>query len=85
MSEGGTACLQIANQSSHDNRRVLIVGDGSPACGGPTDPADVLAAITGANWQQIPIDTLYVSADDAGILFMQQLAAANNGTFILVD
>lgn len=85
MAAGGTACLQIANQSVRDHRRVLVLGDGVPACGGSTDAEGTLAAITGANYQQIPIDTLYISADDAGIAFMQQLAALNNGTFTLVD
>ena len=81
----GVMTVNIANQSSKSSKRILVLGDGLPYCGGDDTSAACLSSITGANWQQIPIDTLYISADSQGIGFMTQLAAMNNGTFTLVQ
>ena len=85
MEDGGVTTLQIANQSSKPLKKMLVLGDGVPTCNGSDTSAQTLASITSANWQGIPIDTLYISADGAGISFMQALAAQNNGTFTLVE
>ncbi|MFQ5654296.1 MAG: VWA domain-containing protein [Planctomycetota bacterium] len=93
ISAGGWTCLapagvqtvNISNQSSKRRKQVLILSDGVPTCNGQNTQAECLANITAANWQGTPVNTLYISADDAGINFMQQLAQMNNGTFTLVE
>ena len=85
LEPAGIQTLQIANQSSKQFKKVLVLGDGVPICNGQDTSSQCLTNITAANWQSLPIDTLYISADTQGINFMQQLAAMNNGTFVLVE
>ena len=85
LADAGVQTLNIANQCTKQHRKVLIVGDGVPVCFGENTEQECLANITAANYQSIPIDTLYVSTDNQGITFMQDLAAANGGTFTLVE
>ena len=66
----------------------IVVSDGEPNCPGCSECID---AITQANWQRKPVNTLYInSSGDAGsggtpgALCMQQLAAANNGTYTYI-
>ena len=73
--------LNIANQCSKAMKQVLILSDGEPYCNGVNTTQQVLNDVAAANWQQIPVNTIYIAADSGGISFMQQLAAQNNGTF----
>ena len=44
-----------------------------------------LIDVTVANTEPIPLHTVYVSNDDEGITFMQELAALNGGTCRVVE
>lgn len=82
MGPAGVETIEIANLCSQENRQILILSDGIPSCTeGSNDSAVTLSTITGANWQRIPINTIYVSNDAGGVAFMQQLAALNGGSF----
>ena len=92
MSADGTTCilpaatttLQIAALSNKQFKRLILVGDGVPECpppGGTDQNEQVLQGITAANWQQIPIDTIFISASSEGIALFQAIANANGGTF----
>ena len=85
LEQAGVLTVSIANQSSKPNKKILVLGDGVPLCNGTNTSSACLSSITAANWQQTPIDTLYISNDSQGIGFMTQLAAQNNGTFTLVQ
>ena len=77
----GVETLNIANQCSKQMKQVLILSDGEPYCNGSNTATQSLADITAANWQRIPVNTIYIATDNGGITFMQQLASQNNGTF----
>ncbi len=62
-------------------KQVLILSDGEPYCNGTNTASQCLTDVAAANWQQIPVNTIYIASDTGGISFMQQLAAQNNGTF----
>ena len=81
LGPAGVETLNIANQSSKQMKQVLVLSDGEPYCNGTNTATQSLANITAANWQQIPINTIYIATDNGGITFMQQLASQNNGTF----
>ncbi len=78
LAAAGVETIGICNLCQKESKQILVLSDGEPNGPGPTE---TLAAITGANWQHTPINTVYISADSGGITFMQQLAAANGGTF----
>ena len=84
LEQAGVSIVNISNCSSNPHKRILLLCDGKPTCMGGDSSEACLQNITAANWQKTPIDCLYISADPAGILFMQQLAALNNGSFVLV-
>lgn len=73
--------INIANACSKQFKQVLVLSDGEPYCGGSNTASQVLTDVAAANWQQIPVNTIYIASDTGGIQFMQQLAAQNNGTF----
>ncbi|MDE0960664.1 MAG: VWA domain-containing protein [Planctomycetota bacterium] len=83
---GGT-CLAIAvieglstlRQSSHEHRRLILVGDGKPECGGLADAEIAHWNILAANWDRIPIDTVFTGGQEAGLHFFQRLSNANQG------
>jgi hypothetical protein len=81
LGPAGVETLNIANQSSKQMKQVLVLSDGEPYCNGTNTATQSLANISMANWQQIPINTIYIATDNCGITFMQQLASQNNGTF----
>ncbi len=85
LETGGTRTVNICNLSSKPHKKILILCDGVPICNGTNTEAQCLASISAANWQHVPIDCLYISADNGGISFMQALAAMNNGKFVLVQ
>ncbi|MCA8962841.1 MAG: VWA domain-containing protein [Planctomycetes bacterium] len=96
MMADGTTCLaaaavktvQISHLCSKRNKAVIIVGDGVPECPPPytsEQGAQALSDINGANYEHVPIHTIFISASEQGIQLMQQIAAANNGTFTLVN
>jgi len=80
----GVQTVQIANSSTKRRRQLLFLGDGQPFCGGGDSAAAALADITSANFEQIPLHTLYISASSEGIPFFQSLAQQNGGTFTLI-
>jgi len=87
--DGGTCiapaaiqAIQIANQSSKRNKQVLMLGDGVPTC---SSPAATAADIKSANFQNLQINTLYISAASEGIPLFQQIANENSGSFTLVE
>ncbi len=77
--------LQVCNQSSKPTRQVIILSDGVPTCDDVDTTTQALAEITAANWQQVPIHTIYINDDSEGISFMQTLAAQNFGTFYIYN
>ena len=77
LAPAGVYTISISNQSSKQHKQILVLSDGEPNCPGP---AETLTAMTGANWQHTPINTVYIASDAGGIAFMQQLAAMNGGT-----
>ena len=81
LSPAAIATLQICNQSSKPARQLIILSDGVPTCDSVDTTNTALAEITSANWQQVPIHTIYINDDSEGISFMQLLAAQNFGTF----
>jgi hypothetical protein len=81
LGPAGVETLNIANQCSKQMKQVLVLSDGEPYCNGANTATQSLADITAANWQQSPVNTIYISSDNGGITFMQQLASQNNGTF----
>lgn len=71
--------LRISNMSHKRHVSLIVVSDGMPA-----DAATAISDITSANYKRHKINTLYIMgpADYASaIIFMRNLAAANNGTF----
>ena len=73
--------LQICNLSSKQHRQVLILSDGAPYCDGIDTSTQALTEITMANWQMVPIHTIFIGTETEGIDFMQTLAAMNQGSF----
>ncbi|MGE4632676.1 MAG: VWA domain-containing protein [Planctomycetota bacterium] len=73
--------LQICNLSTKQYRQVLILSDGAPYCDGVDTSATALTEITQANWQMVPIHTIFIGTETEGIDFMQTLAAMNQGSF----
>lgn len=82
MADAGVKTVQICNLSKKRNKAVIVLSDGSPNCPacGPT-----IAAITGANWQRVPVNTLFVGGSGDGATCMQQLASANGGSFSQIN
>ena len=78
MADAGVQCINISNMSDKENKQIIALSDGEPNCPGASE---TISAMSAANWQQTPINTIYISSDAGGISFMQALAAANNGTF----
>ena len=87
---GGT-CLAVAvieglktlRQSRHGNRRLIVVGDGAPQCGGLADPEIAHWNILAANWDRIPIDTVFTGGEETGLNFFRGLSNSNNGTLVI--
>ena len=77
--------LSICNQSSHSSRQVIILSDGAPFCNNVDTSSQALSEISQANWQQVPIHTIFIGSDSAGIAFMQTLATMNQGSFHICD
>lgn len=76
--------LELVRKSRNPNRRVIVVGDGLPACGTISNPALHLEHIESANWDRIPIDTVFVGVQlEEGIDFFQQMANSNHGTLVI--
>ena len=73
--------LNLANQSSKSGRQILVLSDGFPGCYGMDTSEQVLADVRNANYERIPVNTIYISSNQDGSYFMQMLAAQNNGTF----
>lgn len=82
LAPAGVALVNISQLSDKDNKVILVLSDGVPGCGGTSGgPSETLTAITSANWERTPINTIYISTDNSGIAFMQALATMNGGTF----
>ncbi len=73
--------LGIARRSRLKHRQLIVVSDGLPYCGGQLTASEDLTNITNANYERLPIHTLFLGDDSEGRHFMQNLAAANGGTF----
>lgn len=82
MAAAGVKAVEICNLSRKRNKAVILLSDGAPNC-----PAcgETITAITGANWQRNPINTLFIGSGAGGASCMQQLASANNGSFAQVQ
>jgi hypothetical protein len=78
LAPAGVYTISISNMSNQEHKQILVLSDGEPNCPGA---AETLSAMTAANWQHTPINTIYIASDAGGIAFMQQLAAMNGGTF----
>ena len=90
LKEGALATLQLSQMSSGDATQVIIMGARAPYCAGQSGSgyiAEVLEAVTGANYENSPIHTVYVTStfySGEGV-FYQDLAAMNQGTFFQID
>ncbi|MEM7164450.1 MAG: hypothetical protein AAF581_03245 [Planctomycetota bacterium] len=82
LGDAGVACVEIANACRKRNKRMICMADGGANCPGC---GSEVPQITNANWQRIPIDTVFVGSDGNGIACMQQLAAANGGSFAQIQ
>jgi len=72
----GLSQLQASNKR---RKRLIVVSDGMPGgCGTALAQA---TAITGANWSDIPIDTVWIAAGGSGADWLRDLASSNGGTF----
>ena len=81
LAPAAVTTLQICNQSSKPGRQLIILSDGGPTCDSVGTSNQALLEITAANWQQVPIHTIYINDDSEGISFMQLLASQNFGSF----
>lgn len=81
LAPAAVTTLQICNQSSKPGRQLIILSDGVPTCDSVDTSNQALLEITAANWQQVPIHTIYINDDSEGISFMQLLASQNFGSF----
>ena len=82
MLEAGITTVNIANATPRAPKRLIFLGNRDPF-----NPATVISAITSANYQRIPLDTIYVPDLGPGgnAEFWQSLAAANGGTYTQVE
>lgn len=77
--------LEIVRKSNRSNRRLIVVGDGLPECPPPANELQTqqtLNHIAMANWDHIPIDTVFLGGWDSGCEFFQRLAVGNSGRFV---
>lgn len=83
MAPGAVQAVNICTQSRLRNKTVIIFSDGEPNC---PFCAETVTAVTSANWQRNPVNTLFVGgAGSTGAACMQQIASANGGTFAAVN
>ena len=74
--------LEIARASDKQEKQVIVLSDGVPTC---SSASETLSQVAGANWEGIPIHTIYISSDSEGIGLMQGIANNSGGTFRLVQ
>lgn len=82
MAPAAVKAVQISNMSRKRDKSIILISDGSPNC--PACP-ETITAITGANWQQTAVNTLFIGAEATGAGCMQQIASANFGSFTQVQ
>ncbi len=86
LAPAGVEAVNLANASSKNNKVMIFVGDGLPWCGESGNYAGTcLSTITAANFERIPLNTLYIGGSGGGSGFFQNLAVSNNGTFSTVN
>ncbi|MFN0058864.1 MAG: VWA domain-containing protein [Planctomycetota bacterium] len=85
LGPGSVKAIEIAHKSGKRKRQILLLGDGVPYCSEAGSGAEVLAAIQTANYENISINTLYISAAAEGIPLFQDIASQNNGTFTVIE
>ena len=82
----GVKILEISKRSNRQQKVIMFLSDGRPSCGNTGDPsAQALEAITVANYQRTPINTLLLGNDLGGMIFMRRLAEMNYGSFAHLD
>ena len=85
----GLAALQISQSSPGDGKVVVIMGARAPYCSGgsSTYAQQCLEQITAANFQNSPINTVYVTSTfySGESQFYIDLAAQNQGSFTQID
>lgn len=89
LEDAALTTLDISNRCRARQKRVLVLGNRTPFCGTMWSgyPEQCMASITSANYEHTPIDTIFVP-EFPGVgeeLWWQELAAANHGTFTLVQ
>lgn len=86
--EACTTALGISQAGDGQSKQMVVCGARGPYCttSGSSDASAALMAITGANYQQTPMHTVYFTTNfySGEEAFYQQLAAMNGGTFRLV-
>ncbi|MGE3163492.1 MAG: VWA domain-containing protein [Planctomycetota bacterium] len=82
MAPAAVTTINICNQSRLRHKSVIIVSDGVPNC---PNCGETVTAVTSANWQRNPVNTLFIGADAGGSACMQQIASANGGSFTQVQ
>ncbi len=82
MLPGAIAAMDIMGRSRKRNKQGIFVSDGEPNC-----PAcgETNSGITGANYENNPIHTIFIGNDSSGQQCMQGIANANGGTFRIVS
>ncbi len=79
----GVTTIEISNLCKKRHKQIIIVGDGLPFCSSLAMPQNTLSscaeAFDVANFQDTPINTVFVGDDPEGFEFMQQLAVRSNG------
>lgn len=82
MAPAAVKAVQICNLSRKRDKTVIVVSDGEPNCPGC---GETISAVAGANWQRVPVNTLFIGEGAGGAQCMQQLATANGGSFSQVN
>lgn len=86
VTEAATTALGISQAAESTHKQMMLCGARAPYCngqGGGDYVNNALLTITGANYEQTPIHTVYFSSSFYGgeQFFYQQLATLNGGTF----
>ena len=80
LGAAGTRTIEIANLCEKESKQIFVVSDGLPFCGGQDSSAAALQSIRAANWQSIPVNTIFIGNDPSASAFMRSLTA-NGGTY----
>ena len=78
--EAAVATIERANALDVAGQRIIMLANGVP-----NDACPTVAAIAGANTNDLPIDVIYVGGGTSGANFWQQVATQYGGQFLNVE